>query len=37
MEIVQDSRNVSVGSARGATTDEMIAHAQEIAEEFTED
>jgi hypothetical protein len=37
IEIVQDSRNVSIGTARGATKAEVIAHAQEIAEEFAED
>ena len=37
LEIVQDSRNVTVARARGATKDEVIAHAQEIAEEFTDD
>jgi hypothetical protein len=37
IEIVQDSKNVAVGTARGSTKADVIAHAQEIAEEFTDD
>lgn len=37
IEIVQDSKNVSVGIARGSTKTDVIAHAQDIAEEFTDD
>jgi hypothetical protein len=37
MEVVQDSTDAKIGKARGSTAAEMIAHAQEIAQEFTED
>lgn len=37
IKIIQDSTGSSVGSARGSTRADMIAHAQEIAQEFTED
>jgi hypothetical protein len=37
IEVVQDSTEAKIGSARGTTVAEVIAHAQEIAQEFTED
>jgi hypothetical protein len=37
MEVVQDSTDAKIGKARGTTAAELVAHAQEIAQEFTED
>jgi hypothetical protein len=37
LKIIQDSTGASVGAARGTTRADIIAHAQEIAQEFTED
>jgi hypothetical protein len=37
IEVVQDSTDAKIGKARGSTAAELVAHAQEIAQEFTED
>lgn len=37
LKVIQDSTGTSVGSARGSTSAEIIAHAQELAEEFSDD
>jgi hypothetical protein len=37
IHVVQDSTNISIGSARGRTVAEVVEHARELAEEFTAD